>query len=240
MLLRLSRCLMNAADGSPGGGAMPPATGTPAAAPAAAGAPATQAQGAPQIDRATEEALIKRGRDAAYAELRRSGALKKSFVAQQDGQPARPTENEPAKPFSLDPSQGRRLDRALTRSGHSSTLSDKAYERLEQAFANEQPEDVDGWVKEYFGGFGVAQPAGAAPPATAAAATTTPPAPVAATPVTDRGAPASPKLQLEEANLLTLSDADRKALLRQKGIRWYTTRLREQLRGVRVKVTAQG
>lgn len=233
MLLRITRILMTAADGSPGGGA-PPAPGAPAAGTPAAVPTTPPAQGAtPILDRATEDALVRKGRDAAFAELRRSGALKKSFLqntGEGDGNGAAAT---PATSAQLDVAQGRRLDRALARHGHASRLNDAAYGRIERALAAETPDDIDGWVQEYFGGMGVAQP-GAAPPA--ASMPNQPTAPPAGPPVTARGAPGPSQAPLEQMDILKMSDSDRRALIAQKGLRFYTDRLRAQLRGVRVEV----
>lgn len=220
------RILMNAVGGSPGGGAVPPTPNAPPPAPPAQGDPA------PPLDRAAIEAAAeKKGRDAAYAELRRNGALKKSYVAQREGANGDPAQaNQPAQ---ADPLALRRLDRALNRSGHAARLSDAQYGRLERAFASEAPEDADAWVTDYFGGFGNANQ-GAAPAAPAPNAA--PPAPASATPVTDRGAPASTKTPPEEANLIRMSDDDRKALIATKGLKWYTAKLREQTRGQKVQI----
>ncbi|HEY1813009.1 MAG TPA: hypothetical protein VGG74_11750 [Kofleriaceae bacterium] len=226
---QLKRILMNVADGSPGAGA-PPAAGAPAAAAAAAPITPPAQGGTPAIDQATKDALVKQGRDAAFAELRRSGALKKQFLTNHDA-------DTPATP-ALDTTQARRLDRALTRSGVVARISDAAYTRIERAFAAEAPDDVDAWVQDYFGGLGSAPPAAATSPTTPPAMATPnqPTAPVAAQPVTARGAPATSQLPLEQMNILKMSDADRKALVATKGLKYFTERLREQLRGVRVQV----
>lgn len=233
MLIRITRYLMNVADGSPGGGA-PAAPGAPVVTPTPAPAPAPAQGAAPTIDRATEDALIKKGRDAAFAELRRNGHLKKSYVEPNDGDGAGGSNGKPATPASNDSSAYRRLDRALNRSGHAARLSDAQYGRLERAFAAETPDDADGWVKDYFDGLGAAPPAGA-PPATTTT-TVTPPATGATPPVTARGTPAASQVPIEEANLLKLTDDDRKALIASKGLKWFTQKYQEQLKGVRIKV----
>lgn len=230
------RILMTAADSSPGGGSAPassaPAgTGTP---PAPAAAPAPANGGAPTIDRATEEALIKKGRDAAFAELRRNGALKKSFLNQQST-----TEQQPPAQPRGEAVELRRLDRALSRSGLGVNLkSDRAHERLERAFADEAPEDVDGWLKDYFADFGTASATAAAPPPATTTASN-PPASTAANPQqrpsSDRGAPAPSATPPEEVNLLTLSQQERDNLIKSKGVRWYSAQLRKQMTGVKVK-----
>lgn len=231
------RILMNAVGGSPGGGALPTPSDPPAPAPTPTPTvvPTTPpAQGgAPQPDQAARDAqLIKQGRDAAYAELRRSGALKKSYVQATEGRanpPSTPQGNAGAE-HDL-----RRLDRALTRSGHGSKLkSDLAHQRLERAFIDEAPDDIDGWLTEYFGDSG-ATPAAAAPPP-AAAPNNAPPSPAAPTPISNRGAPAAPQVPPEDVNILKMSESDRKALIQQKGLKWYTERLRAQTRGTRVRV----
>ena len=74
------------------------------------------------------------------------------------------------------------------------------------------------------------------PPAAAATNPSTPPAPATAKPASDRGAPAESKVPPEEVNLLTASTDDRAALIKQKGLRWYTDTLRAQMRGRRIVV----
>lgn len=231
MLFRLSKYLMNGADGGSGSSPNPPAPITPGAPAAPAATPQAPAQGSPPaVDHAAIEAAKKQGRDAAFAELRRNGALKKQFLRQVD---SAPPEGQQQQAAPSDASQLRRLDRALAKTNRTAGLSDKAYQRVEEAFTSEQPDDVDSWVKDYFEGFGVAQPASGSP---AANTPNSPPPPVGATPHSDRGSPAPTKTNSNGTDILRMSGDDRAALVREKGLKWYATELRKQLRGVPVNI----
>jgi hypothetical protein len=61
-------------------------------------------------------------------------------------------------------------------------------------------------------------------------------APPSQPPVSDAGGPAAPAKITDDVPLWQLSDEDRKAAIRAKGLGWYANTLRSQLKGVRVKV----
>lgn len=209
----IKRFLMTEADGSPGNGAAPPA-------PAPAEPPA---QGAPVVDvEAIKAAAAQAARDAAYAELRRNGALGKD-KPKANGE-AVPT---PAPPPDL--GRLRQLDRAVARTPHAARLSDAAYSRLERAFIEEAPSDAGVWLKDYFEGLGIA------PTAAPAASTAQPPA-RSASPVSDGGTPPVSKVSLEEADLRSLTESDRDHLIRTKGAGWYMRKLAEQDKGRLVRI----
>lgn len=218
MFARLTRILMTAVEASPGSGA------PPAAAPSSPGSAPTQAPAsgaAPAIDSATEEALIKRGRDAAYAELRRSGALKRSAIEAIEGPPKQTPASGQAPAADL--STLRRLDRALTRGGRT-IANDRAYDRMEKAFVAEAPQDADAWLKEYFEGFGTPS---AAPAATAPTTT----APRTALPTSNAGAPHVETPAVADLDFASLTPQDVNRLIKEKGLHWYNTNLRTWMKG---------
>jgi hypothetical protein len=55
-------------------------------------------------------------------------------------------------------------------------------------------------------------------------------------PVSDRGAPPPAQVPLEEADIVSMSDSDRTALVKQKGLRWYHDKLASQLKGRSVRL----
>lgn len=249
MLIR--RILMNAQDTSPGTGApsTPATTPAPAAAPPPA-APAPQpapAQGAAidvaAITRSVTESVTKAVNDGVFATLRRAGVL----LPNKPTTPAAPatgdaTTSPPAATATIDPTRMRALDRALNRAGHSANLDDRAYQRIERAFAEESPDNADQWVTDYFSGFGVK----ASAPATAVTTTTTTPTaapaapapapqPATAIPVTDRGSPPPSTLPLEERKLQEMSQADRDEYIRRHGLAKYNAKLMKDLQGVPVR-----
>lgn len=230
--MKLRTPLRNAADSSPGSGA---AAGAPAA--PAAGAPASaqttpaqpQAQGAAFSAEAIRQ-IADVVRDGVFAELRRSGVLKDQ--KSRSGQPATPPA-EGAAPPPVDPIRLRELDRAVTRAGLVDKLSPDAYRRLERAFVDESPDDASAWVGAYFEGFGVKS--GSAPTTTTTATAAQPAAPSTTQPITppasDRGAPPAPSTPPEELDLVRMTEADRNALIKDKGLKWFQTELMKQLKG---------
>lgn len=225
----LKRILMNVADGSPGSGA-PAAPVVPAAPAAAPATPAAPAQGAAPLTREDLKSFAAEVQNGVFANLRRAGVLGNEQPKPKAGEGAPTTEVAAPAPDAM---SLRRLDRALARSGR--VLESTMYDRLEKLYAAEAPSDAERWVTEFFSGFGSPAPAAAAP--AAAAPNPNPPAtnPTGPT-VSDRGAPAATKVPPEEANILTMSDADRKALIASKGLKWYAQKFREQMKGVRVSV----
>jgi hypothetical protein len=152
--------------------------------------------------------------------------LKKSALQALDGaQPSAP-QNAPTTSTDFRP-----LDRAVAKTGLGKDLSDAAYKRMERAFAEEKPENSEAWVKDYFDGFGAAgKPTNA----------TTPPPPAApqnAHPGSDAGAPARSETPLAERDVLTWTESDVNAYVKQKGVHAYAQLLKHQLRTNRTRVT---
>ena len=214
-----SRILMAPVD-SGGASSTPPADAAPPSEP--------QAQGDANDPATALAAAEKRGRDAAFAELRRNGALKKSALAAIEG-----NTRAPAQASSSDSADLRHLDRAVARTGFGSNLSDAAYKRMERAFAEEKPADSAAWVTEYFEGLGVAKPTTAStPPVTNAA-------PLNARPGSDAGAPARSQTPLAEQDVLSWTETDVNAFVKTKGVHAFKSLMFDQLRAnkTRVKLT---
>lgn len=230
MFDRIKRILMNEADKSPGGGGLP-ATVPPTAPPAN--------QGAAPLTREDLQAFAKATHDGIFAELRRTGVLRegkpKAKEKVTEGDPPE-TSNATSAP---DPIKMRGLDRVVSRLGYAAQLNETSYQRLERAFIEDQPSDPEAWVKDYFSGFGVAQPTTQAKPADPPPAGTTTTAKPGQNPKTDpitsRGAPPTGTVPVEDINLWTASEADRDAYIRAKGIRGYTAKLREQGKSIRIR-----
>lgn len=188
-----------------------PGSGAPAPAPTEA--PAQGAAPAPAID---VNAIVTQVRDSMFAELRRSGVLGKE-------KPKAKTSDEPPTPVNY-----RALDRAVARHPHAQKLNDAAYTRLERAYAAESPEDAGQWLKDYFEGMGVAE--------------TSPPAPAkpaepqrSAVPL-NGGTPPVPTPDLENAPILSMSEADRQHLLKTKGAKWYMEQFAKQTKGLSIRL----
>lgn len=222
------RYLMSEADsGSGNGAAVPPPADT---------SNVSQAQGdAVTLSRAELDSLISEAaskavasaKDSIYAEARRTftEAAKKS-------KPTKADEPAPQPASAPDPTRLRALDRALAKSGHAERLSEAQYKRIERVYLEESPDDASGWVKDYFDGLGVAQPATQPAIATAAA----PARPVAEHPVSNRGAPPPAQIPIEEIDLVSASESDRAAYIKAKGPKAYVDRLTKQLKGRPVRV----
>lgn len=223
------RILMNAADSSPGGGQAQgaPAPSANASAPSQSPNPQAQGDGLALTIEALTPVLRQLVRDAINADTRRASSGKQTNPSN-----ASKSGNNGASAPMFDPARYRELDRAVTRAGMAETLSGSAYKRMERAFSDENPDDAEAWVTDYFAGLGVAKtstPNQTANTATTQQATQTP-APQGQ-PVSDRGAPPAPKVPLEEADLVTMSEADRNALIKSKGLKWYRETLSAQLKG---------
>lgn len=244
--MQLRRILMNAVDKGGGSGAPAPtptpAPGqTPAPTPAPTPDPNAAPAGTPQAQGAalSPEAIaqIAAGvRDGVFAELRKAGVLGNTNPKPKPTPAPAPNGDPNAAATPPDISELRALDRALTRAGRTN-LDETAYRRLERSFTEERPANVEQWVTDYFQGFGVpAAAASAQTPATPApAGTPAPGAPNGQPSASDRGAPAAPKLPLEEQNLLTMSDADKQALIKQKGLKFFSELYTKQVGRMHVK-----
>ena len=211
------RILMSEVDASSGNGAGAPSVVNPSSESAAPVPTAPVAS----VD---VDAIVTKVRDSLFAELRRSGAFEKQKPVAPVAKGESPTATQP------DPLRLRALDRALAKSGLASSLSDSQYQRAERAFAAEDPPDVEGWTRDYFAGFGMPTPSPVTQPAQQ------PAQPTNARPASDRGSPPAPQVPLYEQKLRDLSDADRTALLKEKGPQWYRTKLANDLKGQPIKL----
>lgn len=222
----ITRILQNQADGSPGNGApvTPPAAVETPAQPAAQ-TPAAPAAPAP----ADADAIAAKVRDSLFAELRKAGLFEKNKPAPASG--AKP--NGEAQAPQADPIKLRALDRALSRTGLADKLTDAQYRRAERDFVVEDPSDADSWAKDYFTGFvGSHAPAPVQNAATVAAQPAAPAQPSNAIPASSRGAPPAPQVPLEEMNPWTMSETDRDAFIKQKGIKVYLEKARQFGKGI--------
>lgn len=182
MLHHLSRVLMNEADASPGGGAVPSPETKPEA----------QAQGqAPVVAGVSLDdikALLDAQKNSVEANTRRmiEGALGKK----KDGN-APPATKDTAQAAPAPAVDMRAFDRATRRLD----LSDSQLARMERSFAAEAPEDVAEWVKSYVNDLGIktVQEKAVASNSTASTTTTTNTAPAsAATPAPASSVPSGP------------------------------------------------
>lgn len=228
MFLRIKRILMAEADA---GGASGNGATAPVAPPAEANV--TQAQGAPVISKEVTDYIqseiakgVKAERDSIFAEARRTFTEKRN----------KPKDDAPAQaaPQPLDAHEERRVlrdfDRSLSKLGLTDKVSSSQWSRAEKALLAERPDDVSSWVEDYFKGFG-ASPV-AAPVAQSATIQMAPrPDPIAPHPVSNRGAPQAAQTPVEELDLVTASQADRDAFIKQKGNREYIKTLQKQLKG---------
>jgi hypothetical protein len=213
------RILMSEADTSGGNGAVAPSV---AVSPSESAAPVPTAPPA-GVD---VDAIAAKVRDSLFAELRRSGMFEKQKPAQPPAKGESPSANPQPDPLRL-----RALDRALAKNGLASRLSDSQYQRAEKAFMAEDPPDVDGWTRDYFDGFGMPTPS----PVNAQPAPG-PAQPTNARPASDRGSPPAPQVPLYEQKLRDLTEADRSALIKEKGLGWYRTKLAADLKGQPIKL----
>lgn len=228
--MNLKRILMTAADQPGGSTTAPPAT-TPPAVSATTPPAQPQAQGAPVLTADAIRAMLTEHKDSLFAELRRAGVfgtkpLRSSNTTTSD--PPQP----PVAAAGADPTSLRALDRALTRAGHATRLTEAQYSRLERAFVAEAPENVEGWVTAYFEGWGSAPTT----PAPTGASTAAAPQPRSAVPVSDGGTPPAPQVPIEQRDILSLSDEDRAHLVKTKGPAWYREQLRKQTQGKAVRL----
>jgi hypothetical protein len=212
------RILMSEVDASSGNGAVAPSVAV-SPSESAASVPTAPAGG---VD---VDAIAAKVRDSLFAELRRAGMFEKQKPAQPPVKGESPSANAQPDPLKL-----RSLDRALAKSGLASSLSDSQYQRAERAFASEDPSDVEGWTRDYFAGFGMPTPSPVTQPAQQ------PAQPLNARPASDRGSPPAPQVPLYEQKLRDLTEADRSALIKEKGLGWYRTKLASDLKGQPIKL----
>lgn len=243
MFIHLKRILMAEADAGASGGAAPSGaapTTTPTAAPTANANP--QAQGAASQETNAVAAAVAAELAKALPELKNSifAEARRVFTEKRNPKPAEPTTTTEA-PKALEPSEERSMlrdfDRALTKLKLTDSISPTQWSRAEKALLAERPTDVSEWAKDYFQGYGAQQqvpsPAGS-PAAPAPQAAPAPKQPVADQPVSNRGAPPTAQIALDEIDLPTASEADRKAYLDKKGPKAFAELLNRQLKGRKV------
>ena len=185
------RIYMTEEDGSPGGGAAPPAPApSPAAQPAPEGDPLVQIKSAMNDVIGGFRTELTAFKNSIFADLRKSGALGKD----KPGETPPPPTATPAAPavsatLTMDQvesmlEQTRVLERASVENG----LTDAQQKRMRLALKAEAPEDVATWAKTYLADMGLAK--------STTTPTPTPPNPApgiqpsTAPPVSDKGSPA--------------------------------------------------
>jgi hypothetical protein len=219
----IKRILMNAADASGGNGAPPPPTAPVDAPPQAQGAPAANPLEDVVAKLAAQVEGIAKSMNSLHAEGRR---------AREGKAPAKQETKDDATSTADDPGSLLALRDAFDDSTSELKLTKGQRQLLREAVMAKRlhPSDVDGFVTDYVSragwGSGTSNPAPASAPAPAP-----PPAPQNAHPASDRGSPPPPKAPLHEADLLTMNDTDRAALIKEKGMKWFSDKLRSQTKG---------
>lgn len=222
------RILMNAADASPGNGA--PA-GAPPDVPAST--PAPQAQGAPA---ATEPPVDLKQLMSTVGELAKSvNSLHAAERRAREGkQPA--SDDKPKTPATTE-------DVLAIRDAFDDATSELRLTKDQRSLLREhvmsrRPSsvDVDSVVSDYVRRAGWSAPAAtpAAPAQQGAAQPAAPAQPSNAIPASSRGAPPAPQIPLEEMNPWTMSEADRDAFIKSKGIKVYLEKARQFGKGIRI------
>lgn len=163
--------------------------------------------------------------DGVFAKLRKAGVFEDEKKPDEPKPPAGNTSAASLTAEDVDRMMARRD--ALHGAIAGVKMPDAARSRMLDAFAREKPDDVSGWAKKFLGDFGFAS----AP--TNGSSTVTPPN---GPPASNLGSPASPTVPTEDTPLWRLSEADRNALLKQKGGKWFREKYYADLRGTRVKV----
>lgn len=205
---------------------------------AATGTNVPQAQGVAPITKEMSDAIaaavgsaVSGLKDSIFAEARRT-------FTQGQKKPAKTetTEQEPVATH-LDIKRARELDRALTRSGYATRVNEMQYQLLEDSFAKSSGVSADEYVKAFFHGWGQ-EPSAPAPtpsqpvnPTQPNVSQPQPSAQPAGPPQSSRGAPTPPRVPLEEQDLVTMSESDRAAYIREKGVRAYSEKLARDLKG---------
>lgn len=223
------RILMNAADQSPGNGA-------PAAPPSdvPANAPAPQAQGAPsatisvddfKLMKTTLEDLAK-SVNSLHAADRRAREGKQPAADDKAKSTTNPTADDPSSLLALrDAFDDSTSEMKLTK-GQRSLLREAVMGK------RPHPSDVDGFVTDYVSRAGWMAAPASNPAAPVAAQPAAPAQPSNAIPASSRGAPPAPQVPLEEMNPWTMSETDRDAFIKQKGIKVYLEKARQFGKGI--------
>lgn len=192
-------------------------TGDPAPAPGAA-----SEKMLPQSQVSTLIATAKReAREAARKEFE---ALQSQATTTTPKKDAPPNGSAPPSVSATDVQQIIARERAIERA--STGLTSSRATRMEEACRAANPSDVAAWCKSYREdmGFDAQTTATTAAPAAPAATAARPP------PASDRGSPAATVPPIER-DLVTMSDSDRTALIKEKGLAWYRSQLASQLKG---------
>lgn len=155
-------------------------------------------------------------RNGLFADFRKAGGFESKFKTKDE------TPAAAAPSASEERTLLRGLDRAIAQLGVEPTAVQ--YARIERDLLADKPADISSYVRDYFPAPKVSTPA--APAAEAVAK----PTPQNAQPASNRGAPAA-QVPLVERDLVTMSEADRNALIKEKGLAWYRTQLAGQLKG---------
>jgi hypothetical protein len=208
--------LQQEADSSPGGGAAP--------------APTT-AQGT-ALDGDTLRALTGEIRNAVFAELRRSGALREPASAEKPA--PKPSRAEPAgdveerlAAIQADSVRMRAYDRACASLG----LDDDQSAMLESLYrsANIAPEAAREWLGSAVSKLKLAGRTAATPiPNT--------PTGSPSRSVSDAGAPAQPLAATEDTSALLMSPADRAAFIKQHGMAAFKAKVQRDAKNTRVGI----
>lgn len=229
-MFQIKRILMNAADTGSGNGAAPVPSATDNV-PQAQGDAVTlsQAELDAKIAAAADKAVAA-VKDSIYAEARRTFAGSKKDKPSKDPD-ATPQQAPAVAQLSATEERAylRGLDRYIATKGLAPNASQ--YERAEKALLGERPESVESWAADYFDGWGAAKPQ----PAQTQAAPSTRPA--TEHPMSNRGAPPPAQTPIEEIDLFTATDSDRKAFIAAKGPKAYVAALQKQAKGRTVKFT---
>lgn len=211
MFTNFKRILMAEADAATGAAAPVVVEASTAAEP--------QAQAAPPSPSVDVDAITMKVSDAVFAALRKSGAFDKSPKTKTDA----PAQAAPSA--SEERTLLRGLDRAIAQLGFEPNAAQ--YARVERDLLADKPTDVTAYVKDYFPAPKASTPAA---PAAVQAPAAKAAVPLNDKPASDRGSPAS-TVPLIERDLVTMSESDRNALIKEKGHGWYVKQLAAQLKG---------
>lgn len=225
------RILMNAADGSPGNGApaIPPVDVPPAQdEPKAQGAPTPSVSIDDFKQLMSTVSELAKSVNSLHAADRRAREGKQPPAADLAKPGTTPNADDPSSLLALrDAFDDATSEMKLTKGQRSLLRESVMSKRI-------APSDVDGYVQDYASRAGWSATTQAQQP-DHKPANTAPPQPQNAIPASDRGSPPPPKAPLAEADILKMSESDRLALVREKGIKWFAERARAQAKGRQVQ-----
>lgn len=213
MFIHPKRILMAEADGATGAAAPVAPTAEPTVEP--------QAPVASGLTRDDVKSMLSEFRNGLFADFRKAGGFEKSSKPVKGDEPQASVTMSAAEERTF----LRGVDRAISQLGFEPTA--QQYARLERDVLADKPSDVSAYVKDYFPALkGSPTPAAPAAPQAPAAK----PAPLNEQPASDRGGTAA-VVPLVERDLVTMSESDRRALIKEKGVAWYRSQLASQLKG---------